>query len=176
MAFIVRRLERIVQLAHALGGLNVDRVLRRDGLRAVTCDKGEMLDALVQVGELEFLLRTFFEIVQTEACEVGYQYIFRQVAFLDAGEVIKRLGVGFVQIFAARLVLDQQHAFPKHVDITLLVAKFFDRFLETGDALAVYAEDVEEFSPEWFGLGIFRCLIFPALGKLVGAVANFVPA
>jgi hypothetical protein len=38
-----------VQLAHALGGLDVDRVLRRDGLRAVAGDEGEMLDVFVQV-------------------------------------------------------------------------------------------------------------------------------
>ena len=46
---VASRLERIVQLAHALGGLDVDRVLRRDGLRAVTGDEGEVLDVLVQV-------------------------------------------------------------------------------------------------------------------------------
>ncbi len=55
MALVARRLEGVVQLAHALGGLDVDRVLRRDGLGAVTGDEGEMLDALVQVGEFEFL-------------------------------------------------------------------------------------------------------------------------
>ena len=96
------------------------------------------------------------EIVQTEAREVGDQNIFGQVAFLDAGEVIERLGVGFVQILAARFVFDQQHAFPEQVDIALPVAEFFDRFLEAGDAFAVYAEDVEKLCPKRFGLGIFR--------------------
>ncbi len=176
MALVTRRLERIVQPAHALGGLDVDRVLRRDGLRAVTGDEGEMLDALVQVGEFEFGLGVVFEIVETEAREVGDEHIFRQVAFLDAGEIIERLGVGLVQILAARLVFDQQHALPEQVDVALPVAELLDRLLEAGDALAVYAEDVEELHPERFGLGIFRSFVFPAFGEFVGTVADFVPA
>ena len=52
----------------------------------------------------------------------------------------------------------------------------FDRLLEAGDALAVYAEDIEKLHPEWLGFGIFRGLVFPALGKFVSTVTDFVPA
>ena len=36
-----------MQLAHALGGFDVDRVLRLNDLGAVTGDEGEVLDAFV---------------------------------------------------------------------------------------------------------------------------------
>ncbi len=121
------------------------------------------------------MLHAVFEIVQTKAGEVRHQHIFRQVAFLDAGEVIERLGVGPVEVFAARFVLDQQHAFPEQINEALFVAELFDWFLEAGDALAVYSEDVEELNPEWLGFGIFRSLILPALGEFQRAVTDFVP-
>ncbi len=63
MTVVARSLERIVQLAHALGRLDVDRVLRCDGLRPVAGDEGEMLDALVQVGEIEIGFGVLFQIV-----------------------------------------------------------------------------------------------------------------
>ena len=46
--------ERVVQLAHALGGFDVDRVLRRDDLRGVAGDEAEVFDFFVQVFEAEF--------------------------------------------------------------------------------------------------------------------------
>jgi len=176
VAGVVGFLERVVQLAHALGGFDVDGVLRGDGLRAVTGDEGEIFDVLVQVGEREFVLRAGFEVVEAEAGEVGDQHESGQVAFLDAGEVIEGLGVGAVEIFAARFVLDEERTFPEEVDVTLLVAELFDGFFKAGDALAVDAEDVEEFGPEGFGFGVFGGLKLPAFGELVGAVTDFVPA
>ena len=62
------------------------------------------------------------------------------------------------------------------LDVALPVAEFFDRFLEAGDALAVYAENAEKLCPEGFGFGIFRGFMFSAFGKFVCAVADFVPA
>ena len=53
VAFVAAGLERVVQLAHLLGGLDVDRVLRLDLLRLIAGDEAEMLDVLVQVGEPE---------------------------------------------------------------------------------------------------------------------------
>jgi hypothetical protein len=60
-------------------------------------------------------------------------------------------------------VFDQQHTFPEQVDIALLVTELFDRLLEAGNTLAVYAEDVEELSPERLGFGVFRSFVRPAL-------------
>ena len=64
-------LERIVQLAHALGGLHVDRVffLVRAGL--VAADETEAADFLRQIRQREFGLLAGFQIVQDEAPEIA---------------------------------------------------------------------------------------------------------
>jgi hypothetical protein len=51
-----------------------------------------MLDALVQVGEAEFGFGVFFEIVKTEAREIGDEYVARQVALGQPLEIIGGLG------------------------------------------------------------------------------------
>jgi len=107
MARVATRLEQVVEAAHLLGRLDVHRVLRLDLLRAIAGDEAEMLDPLVQVGELEFDFGIGFEVVQTETDEVGHDDIARQVALRQSFEVIRRLGEGAVEVLLGALVLDQ---------------------------------------------------------------------
>jgi hypothetical protein len=58
----------------------------------------------------------FAQVVQAKAREVAHQHIARQVALLEAGEVVDGLRVGAVEILAARLHLDQQDAGPEGID------------------------------------------------------------
>ena len=109
-------LERIVQPAHALGGLDVDRVLLLEGAALVAGDEAEQAQVAVQVLERELLLRARLQVVQAEALEVRHQDVARQVAVLEPGEVVAGLAVGAVQVPAPRLVLDQQDALPQQVD------------------------------------------------------------
>ena len=53
MASIAGRPEQVVQPAHLLGRLDVDRILRLDFLRAIAGDEAEMPDIFVRVGEPE---------------------------------------------------------------------------------------------------------------------------
>lgn len=165
MACVTAGLEPVVQAAHALGGLDVDRVLRRDDLGAVTGDEAEMLDVLVQVGELERGLGIVFQIVEPEALEVGHEDVARQIALKDAVEIIRGLRKGAIKVGATALVLDQQHAFPEGVDAAVLEflarARHGDLLLENGDALAPDAEHGEKIIPEALRLGALGCLVCP---------------
>ena len=77
MAGVAAGFESVVELTHALRRLDVDRVLRLDDLGAVTGDKGEMLDVLMQIGQPELDFGVFFQIVEAESLEVGYQDVSR---------------------------------------------------------------------------------------------------
>ena len=179
MAFVAAGAEPVVQLAHALGGLDVDRVLWRDDLGTVARDEGKMLDTLVQVGELEFGLATVFQIVEPKALEVGHQDVARQVALGDAVEVVRGLREGAVEVGAAAFVLDQQHAFPEGIDAAVLELfarpRHGDLLLEYGDALALDAEHGEKIVPEALCFGAFGFFVNPPFREFVGAAADFVP-
>ena len=122
----------------------------------------------MQIGQVEFVLLVFFQVVEAKAGEIGDQHVLGQVALQDAGEIVQRLGVGPVEVFAARLVLDQQHAFPEQVDEALLVAELFDRLLKRGEPLATDAEDIEKAVPEGFGFGVFGGFVLPIPGRTPG--------
>jgi hypothetical protein len=168
-------LERIVQPAHALGGLDVDRVLRLDFLRFVAGDEAEVAHVPVQVLEREFVRGPGCQVVQAEGDEVADDDVARQVAFLDAGEIVQRLGKGAVEALAARLLLHQQHAGPEQVDEPLSAAVLLDRVLEGGDALVGDAEDFEEGDPERLGLARFVGGVGPFARKGHRAGLDLVP-
>ena len=176
VAFVAYGLHLVVQPAHALGGLDVDRVLFFDLVRLVTGDETERLYVLVQVRQREFELGVFLQVVQAEFREIRDQYVFREVALGNSGEIIQRLYVGLVQVLPARLVLDQQDPFPEQVDEALLLTQFLDRLLEGRHPLAGDPEDVEEVVPERFGIGVFGGFAVPFLGKGKGTAFDFVPA
>ena len=60
VAVVADVFERVVQLAHAFGGFDIDRVLRRDDLGGVASDEAKVFDFFVEVFEGEFERRAVF--------------------------------------------------------------------------------------------------------------------
>ncbi|NLA40447.1 MAG: hypothetical protein GX874_03405 [Smithella sp.] len=165
----------VVEPAHLLGGFNVDGILLLNFVRLVAGDKAEQPHVFVQVFQFKFMLLVFFQIVEPDSGKVGNNDIFGKIAFLQAGEVAQSLIVGFIQTFAARFVLNDQNAFPEKIDVAVVIAEFFDRFFEAGDAFAGNAEDIEEAVPEGFGFSVFGAFPGPFLGEGQGARFDFIP-
>ena len=119
-----------MQLPQPLGGADIDAVFLAEAARLIAGDEAEQPDMLVQLGELEFGLLAFVQVVEAEAREIGDENVTRQVAFLEAGKVVERLLRRAVQILATRLVLDEQHAFPEQVDETARAVALVHRLFE----------------------------------------------
>jgi hypothetical protein len=168
--------QRVVQAAHALGGADVDRVLVLEGAALVAGDEAEQADVPRQFLQRELLLRALVQVVQAKAGEVRDQHVARQVAVLEAGEVVAGLAVGADQVLAARLVLDQEDALPQQVDEPAGAVLAPDRHFEAGDPAPVHAEHVEERVPEGLGLGAFGRLALPLLGERDRPRLDLIPA
>ena len=176
MAAVAGILHLVVQLAHLLGGFDVDRVLRLNFVSLITGDKTKKPRVFVQIFQIKFVLVVFFEIIKSKAGEIRDDNVFGQVALGYAGEIIQRLSVSLVKTLAARFVFDNQHALPEQINVAVFFAELFDRLFKTGHALAGNAEDVKKIIPEGFCLGVLGGLVLPFLGKCEGACFNFVPA
>ncbi len=137
--------------------------MRLDDLRLVTGDEAEQAHVLVKIDEREFANAAFFQVVQAKARKVAHQHIARQIALLDAGEVIHRLTVGAFKILAARLHLDQQNAGPEGIDIPAAAVVFLRGVLKAGKALVGNAEDFEEGDQERLGLRVLIGGVRPVL-------------
>ena len=77
MTFIADSLELVVQLAHALGGLDVGWVLFFVAGGLVACDKAEQFDVLVEFFDGEFLLGIFLQVVKAKSSKIGNQNVTR---------------------------------------------------------------------------------------------------
>ena len=179
VAFVAAGLEGVVQLAHALGRADVDRVLRLDFLRLVASNKTELAHMLVQVFQRKFARVARRQVTHAKVAEIAHHDDLRQVALGDAGQVGHGLVQCLVQILAAGFVLHQQHAGPeqvyKSIGAGLGPRQLFDRVLKAGDTLVANAVDFEEVDPERLGVRVFPGGIFPALGKRQCLVFDFVP-
>lgn len=60
------------------------------------------------------------EIIEPETGKIGYQDVLWQFVILQTGEIVKRLPVGFIEIFAPRFMFDQDHPFPEQVNVSTL--------------------------------------------------------
>ncbi|MCR6663979.1 MAG: hypothetical protein NVV60_12730 [Luteimonas sp.] len=178
MAFITGCLEGVVQLAHALGGLHVDRVFFLVAAGLVAADEAEAADFLVQVGQREFhRCGPAFKVVQPEPLEIADQDALWFLGFVQPGEVIGGLVESRIEIHAGTLVFGQQLAGPEQVDAPgTLAGKAPGLLLVHGHAAAFLAEHVEEVVPETLGLGPFRGFAFPLLREGAGAIPDFVEA
>ena len=152
MSAVAARLQLIVQAAHLLGRLDIDRTLRLDLLRPITGNKAKMANVLVQIGkpELDFGIR--FEIVEPQSGEIRNEDVPWQVTVGESVKVIGCLHERAIEILAGAFVLDQQYALPKQVDPALFQplagTGHRDLFFENADTPTVDAEDVEEAVPE----------------------------
>ena len=178
MAVVAGGLQCVVQPAHALGGLHVDRIFLLVGPGLVAADEAEAADLAMQVGERELDRRVAaVEVVQAEALEVADQDVLRLLGFGQAGEVVGGLVEGGVKVRARALVLGQHHAGPEQVDAALGLAGEAPGLLFVhGHAAALLAEDVEEVVPEALRLGALGGLAVPFARERAGAVPDFVEA
>lgn len=157
MAFVAGGFQRVVQLAHALGGEHVDRVFLFEAAGLIAGDEAELAHVLLQILQRELGGDLAgFQVVQPETLEVADQQVARQLGVGKAMEIITRLRVCAVQILAARLVLDQQHALPQQVDVTVLAVEFLHLLLEVRHPPAADPEHIEKPVPERLRLGVFR--------------------
>jgi hypothetical protein len=86
VALVARFFQRVVQASHAFGRLDVDRVLRRDGLRLVAGDKAEPAHVLVQVLQGKADLAAAVQVDHAKARKVAQHQGVRQVALGQAGK------------------------------------------------------------------------------------------
>src|SRR5690606_32355554 len=122
--------QRVVKLAHDLGGLDVDRVLPGEGADLVAGDESEELDVAVEVLDedldaLDMLTAEErqvahvlgFQVEQCETVEIGDDDVARDLLVAplvgEGLQVVEGLGFGLVEAPAPRLVLDQQAALPE---------------------------------------------------------------
>ena len=175
VAVVAAGVQGIVQAAHALGSANVYRVLRLDGLHLVPGDKAKQAHVLVQIGQGKFGDLSIGQVVDAKAGKVAHHDELGQVALGNAGEVAQGLVKRGIKVFAARLLLDQEHSGPEQIDKTLAAAVLLDVVLEAGHALVGDAEDFKKVDPKGFGLRIFIGGIGPSAGKGQGAGFDFVP-
>jgi hypothetical protein len=164
-----------VQAAHALGGLDVDGVLRADFLRLVAGDEAEPAHVLVQVGQRKADFAARVEVDHAKARKVAHHQRVRQVALGNAGKVAHGLVERGLQGLAARLLLDQHLPRPEQIDVTLPAAVLFDGMLEARDAPVGEAEDLEKVDPERDGLLLFVGRVSPLAAEGHGARLDFVP-
>ena len=117
--------------------------------------------------------------MEGDAGEVRDDHITRGIlgaAFVEQVlDVLKGLGLGFAEVLAEALVLDQQRAFPEQVNVAVLPGDALDRLFKAGHQPALDAEHVEELVPEGLFLGGLAPRAGPVMGELDGAVADFVP-
>ena len=153
--------------------------MRLDGLHLVTRYKTKQFDVFVQVfqGELNGLAGG--QVVYAKAGKVADDDDLRQVTLGNAGKVRQRLRQRSVQIFAARLLFDQQHAGPEEVDKTVgsgvLAGQLFNRMLEGGDTFVGDAKDFKEIKPERLALAVFIGRVSPGAAERMRAGLDFVP-
>ena len=176
VAVVAGFLQRVMELAHELGGFDVDGVLILELTLLDADHEAEGFDIVLQVGEGEADLGVFVQIVKLEALEVAQEQVARQLLVLEAREVFERLGLGFYEAAALALLLDEQIALPEQVDEAALVAKELHRLLIGRDAAAGDVENLKKFVVEGLGFALFVTGVFPFLREARGTGANLIPA
>ena len=173
MGGVAAGLERVVQPPHALGGADVDGVLRLDLQRFVARQKAENFDVLVQVLQRKFNGFASGQLMHPKARKVADDDELGQIALGNAGKVSQRLIQCGVEIFAARFLFDQQHAGPEQIDKAigsgLRAGQLFDGVFKGGDALVGDAENLEKIQPERFALAVFAGRVGPSAAEGEGA-------
>ena len=181
MALVAAGLQGVVKIVHDLYGAEVDRVLVLEPVLLVARDERKMVDVLVQLGERKLdaldaepsnngslLLLFRLQIVERDPGKVGNDDVAGNVVLPaladEVLDVAEGLRLGFAQVFAEALVLDQQHAGPEKVDVAVIAGDFLYRLLERGHRAAADAEDLEKLVPKRLFLGS-RCSRPPNRGQ-----------
>ena len=167
--------ERVVEVAHPLGGLDVDGVLILERALLYAEDETELLHMGGQVFERKGYALVFVQIVEFERPEIAQQDIARQIGILEAGEVGEGLRFGLPEVAARAFLLHEQDPLPEEVDEAALVAQQFHGFLERRHPPHGHAEYVEEIPVEKLRLALFVAGAFPLAGEFRRAGAYFIP-
>jgi hypothetical protein len=181
-----------VQLAHALAGFLVRRILGIETHARLPEHERERADVARELGEREMVrldlsalekrevaLIFGFEVVKNKAGEVGDEDKARDfLPSVFAGEVFD-VGEGLRlrerEVFAEALVLGKQSAFPKKVNRTFIALQVPDVLLKGSERGPAQTEDIEEVIPERLLLGALGTVARVLARKPDGAVADFVP-
>ena len=120
-----------------------------------------------------------FKPVHPKAREVADDNDLRQIPLGQAGEIRECLSQRGVQVFATRLLFDQQHAGPEQIDKAVCsgfgAGQLFHGMLKGGDALVGDAEDFKEINPERLALAVFMGRVGPGAAEGERAGFDFVP-
>ena len=169
-----------MQPAHALCGLDIHRVLRLDFQCFVPRHKTKQLDVFVQIFQVKSESFAGSKPLHPKTGEVAFDDELRQVALGNAREIVQRLRQRFVQVFAARFVLHQQHAGPEQVDVAIefcaVPRQFLNRMFKAGNALVGDAKYFEKVDPEGLGLAAFIGGVSPGSAERQRAGFDFIPA
>lgn len=133
--------QRVVQVAHELGGFFVGGVFGVELVLPVARHEKEVADVLVQFGQRKLEggrealeqgcvgVWLGFEVVDGDALEVGDDEVagdfFAAPAVHEAADVVHALRVRFAEVFARALVLDEQGAGPEEVNAAPVAGEFF---------------------------------------------------
>ncbi len=149
---IAAGLQRVVQIAQNLHGLDIDGVLIFLRMLFIAGDERKLVDVPMQIPQFKVPRLALLEIVQGDAGEVRDDDVARQLvvaAFvLQVLDVLDRLQVGQGQTLAARLVFGQQDALPEQVNVGVRALQGLDGLLETGDDATTQAENLKELIPK----------------------------
>ena len=167
--------ERVVEVAHPFGGLDIDGVLILERALLYAEDETELLHMSGQVFERKGYVLVFVQIVEFERPEIAQQDIARQVGILEAGEVGEGLRFGLPEVAPRAFLLHEQDPLPEEVDEAALVAQQLHRFLERRHPPHGHAEYVEEVPVEKLRLALFVAGAFPLAGELRRTGAYFIP-
>src|SRR5208337_1983242 len=84
VALVANGLELVMELAHALGGLDINRVLFLVGRGCIPGDEPKKPDVFIKILDREFVLLVFLKVIEAEAGEVGNYDVARKVPVLEA--------------------------------------------------------------------------------------------
>ena len=96
MPLVPDGLELAMEFAHALGGLDVNRVLLLVGRGEIPGDKAEQPDVFIKILDGEFVLLVFLKVIEAEAGKVGNEDVARKVSIFEAGKIVFGLLEGTV--------------------------------------------------------------------------------
>ncbi len=104
--------QTVMQLSHAFGGLDVDRVLRLDALGSIAGYETEKFDKPVKVFEFKLCGGVGFKVIEPDTSKIGYYDIAWEIAFGETVKIFQRLFICRVKITAKGLMLSYQGAAP----------------------------------------------------------------
>ena len=120
MADIPRSLKCIMEIAHELGGFDVDGVLIAERTLFDTKNEPEALDVLMEVVERKPRFGSLIEVIQFKRLKIAHQNMARQIGFLQAWKIVERLFFRFSKISAGTLLFNEQDALPKQINEPIL--------------------------------------------------------